>query len=292
METITKYEPMDISVLVKAGIVPEGTPKEMVDVFAGFCREKNLSPVQRQVHLVRRGNKFTIQTGIDGFRTLAERTEKYAGSDDYLFDEGLTEFQMIKEGRNKPITATATIHKLLPNGQIFPSKATARWDEYYPGEQLGFMWKKMPFLMLGKCAEALALRKAFPEALSGVYADEEMQQANGTQQQTEAVRDLTDDFSKCQTKDELKSLWGTLNETEKKEYYKLKEQVLTRIVKDNIEEYIGKLKTNTYESWANTIEIILDNMEAGEERDRLINMYNTRLEQIKVEHRYEPLPFK
>lgn len=175
--------PEDIKTLIQAQIIPNGTPEPIIKLFARVCAEKQLSPFSRQIHLVpRRDNKsnfvkYTIQIGIDGLRAIAERTGKYAGTDDYLFDEGLTLYQMLNANRNRPTTATATVYKILPNGQTFPIRATARWDEYYPGEKVGFMWDKMPFLMLGKVAEALALRKAFPDALGGLYADEEMHQA-------------------------------------------------------------------------------------------------------------------
>jgi phage recombination protein Bet len=170
-----------INTLVSANVIPKGTPEANIKLFAQVCKEKGLSPFSRQIHLIPRysqdkGTTYTIQAGIDGFRAIADRSNKYGGSDEYLFDEGLTEYQMLKAGRKKPTTATATVLKVVSNVMV-PTKATARWEEYYPGEKQGFMWNKMPFLMLGKCAEALALRKAFPEALSGLYTDEEMQQA-------------------------------------------------------------------------------------------------------------------
>jgi phage recombination protein Bet len=194
MENIQKYEAAkeslqlkkeEIETLVQAGVIPKGTPEAQIKLFARVCSEKNLSPFSRQIYLIPRNvmiqgkpeTRYTIQSAIDGFRAIADRTGKYAGNDDYLFNDGLTEFAMVNNKLMQPTTATATVYKVVNNLRC-PFTATARWDEYYPGDKLGFMWKKMPFLMLGKCAEALALRKAFPEVLGGIYTHEEMQQAD------------------------------------------------------------------------------------------------------------------
>jgi hypothetical protein len=85
--------------------------------------------------------------------------------------------------RGNPTTATATVYKSV-DGMRTAFTATAAWNEYFPGEAQGFMWKKMPYLMIGKCAEALALRKAFPAELSGVYTNEEMMQADSEPRQS------------------------------------------------------------------------------------------------------------
>ena len=157
----------DISTLVAANVIPQGTPAPVVKLFARFCSESRLSPFKRQVHLVGpRSGKFTIQTGIDGYRAIADRTGRYAGNDDPVFDD-----------EAKPTKATVTVHKMI-GGQRCAFTATARWSEYFPGDTQGFMWKKMPHLMLSKCAESLALRKAFPDELGGIYTDEEMEQAD------------------------------------------------------------------------------------------------------------------
>lgn len=157
------YSPAQIE-LIKNTVAVGATDNEL-GLFLQVCKNRKLDPFSRQIHFVKRAGKGTIQTGIDGFRTIAERTGHYAGNDDPVFDN-----------ETNPKHATVTVWKMV-NGVRCPFTATARWSQYCPGAGQDFMWKKMPHVMLGKCAEALALRKAFPEALSGLYSDEEMEQS-------------------------------------------------------------------------------------------------------------------
>src|SRR6185436_4664855 len=131
-----------------------------------------------------------IQVGIDGFRATAEKTGKYAGNDDAVFDgEQVIEYTVGEKKDKKTVTApnkaTVTVYKIV-EGVRYPFTATARWSEYYPGGRLAFQWHVRPFLMLGKCAEALALRKAFPALLSGIYVPEEMER--GAEENTDAEK--------------------------------------------------------------------------------------------------------
>lgn len=155
--------------LIKRTICVGGTDDELA-LFLYTCKRTGLDPLARQIYAVKRAGKMAIQTGIDGYRLIADRTGNLAGISDYLFDS--------EEGKT-PGKATVTVKKLLEGGTIADFTATARWGEYCAG---GPMWTKMPYLMLGKCAEALALRKAFPADLSGVYTTEEMAQADNEQQ--------------------------------------------------------------------------------------------------------------
>ncbi len=75
-----------------------------------------------------------------------------------------------------PRSATVTVYRLT-QGSRFAYTATARWEEYCPAAGADHMWRKMPHTMLAKCAEALALRKAFPKQLAGLFAREELDQA-------------------------------------------------------------------------------------------------------------------
>lgn len=159
--------------LVKRTVAKEATDDEL-KLFLYTAARTGLDPLVKQIYFVKRKNnktgiaEGTIQVGIDGMRATAEKTGVYAGNDDPVFDDEKT-----------PKKAMVTVYKIV-GGIRCPFTASARWDQYFPGEYLGFMWKKMPHVMLGKCAEALALRKAFPLVLGGIYTNEEMQQANKT----------------------------------------------------------------------------------------------------------------
>lgn len=138
-------------------------PKVDQDRLLHLASTTGLDPVQRHLYLISRKGKWQIQTGIDGFRAVAG-ANGLAGIDDAVFTE---------DDKGKPKSATVTVYKWGPNGTKAAYTATARWSEYNAG---GPMWSRMPQTMLGKCAEALALRKAFSQ-LSGMYTADEMDQA-------------------------------------------------------------------------------------------------------------------
>jgi phage recombination protein Bet len=172
--------------LIKRTIAKDASDDEL-RMFIQICKGANINPFLRQAHLVpfwdsKEGKeRRAIIIGIDGYRAIAESGGQYAGNDDPIC-EGELEINIAateKVAAKKmivPVKATATVYKVIGN-QRYPFSASARWDEYYPGAKKGNRWHAMPYLMLGKCAEALALRKAFPKLLSGIYAQEEMDQA-------------------------------------------------------------------------------------------------------------------
>ena len=157
--------------------VAAGTSDLELALFLEVAKSSGLNPFQRQIYAVMRWDaksrkeKMVIQTGIDGYRLIAARSGAHMGTTDPEFGP------ITKEGF--PEFARVIVRKLV-HGQLAEFPATARWSEYVQTGKEGptAMWKRMPHTMLGKCAEALALRKAFPAELSGVYSDVEMAQAD------------------------------------------------------------------------------------------------------------------
>jgi phage recombination protein Bet len=163
---------------VQAAIAPDLNPSEL-RLFAMVAYRSGLDPFARQIHAVKRQGKVTFQTGIDGFRSSAERTGAYDGQDEPEFGPICSCSEAPKP---HPEWARVTVYRIR-EGARKPQSATAYWHEFKPAPgQSGngdAMWKKMPRNQLAKCAEALAFRKAFPYVLADVYSHDEMAQADG-----------------------------------------------------------------------------------------------------------------
>lgn len=146
--------------------IAQGATDDELKLYLFDCARQGVHPLDKLVHFTKRSGKYTPITSIDFMRIRAADTGEMAGSDEPLFvSEGTAVF-----------SATVTVFRMT-QGQRFAYTATARWSEYKP-DQNDFMWRKMPHTMLGKCAEALALRKGFPRQLAGLYAKEELDQAD------------------------------------------------------------------------------------------------------------------
>jgi phage recombination protein Bet len=151
--------------LVRRTVAKDATNDELA-LFLYDCSRRGVHPLDKLLHFTKRGGKYTPVTSIDFMRSQAAASGEMAGSDDPVFEED----------EPHPLAATVTVYRITL-GQRYAYTATARWSEYCPDNAP--MWKRMPHTMLGKCAEALALRKAFPQQLAGLYSREEMDQADG-----------------------------------------------------------------------------------------------------------------
>lgn len=179
--------------------VAKGASDDELRMFIQVCKGANLNPFLKQVHLIPRWDSKAgqevraIQVSIDGFRAIAEESGAYAGNEDPVFTgEDIIQISAGKDTKatkevKVPEKATVTVYKLV-QGARYAFAATARWTEYYPGAKIGFQWHTKPYLMLGKCAEALALRKAFPKLLSGMYAQEELDKGQGESSESDKIQ--------------------------------------------------------------------------------------------------------
>lgn len=175
MSTLTKeIVELDAKKELLKQTICKGASDHEFELFAMICKRTGLDPFAKQVFPVFRWdsklgrNTMTVQTSIDGYRVIAERTGNYAPGKETTF---------AYNEKNDLVSATAYVKKLTRDGSWHEISSTAFWNEYCQKNKEGHpttFWAKMPHLMLAKCAETLALRKAFPVEMSGLYTEEEM----------------------------------------------------------------------------------------------------------------------
>ncbi|MGR3937073.1 recombinase RecT [Streptomyces sp. BRA346] len=169
----------------------EAVPAQL-GIFFHYCKASGLDPFGRQIYMIKRKSRgeirWTIQTGIDGYRLIARRAADRAGQpiayEDFVwYDAGGGEHTVWL--RDEPPAACKVV--VWRGDSRFP--AVAHWREYAPKVwdyeaqeyKLGGLWPQMPASQLSKVAEALALRRACPADLSGLHVDEEMHAADAAE---------------------------------------------------------------------------------------------------------------
>ena len=146
------------------------------------AKQLGLNPLLKQVYAVKRYDSklgrevMSVQIGIDGARGISETTDEYEGQTAPMWcgkDGQWTDVWLAKE---PPLAAKVGVFRKGFREAVF---GIAKYDSYVQVTKNGIapLWTKMPDIMLAKCAESLALRKAFPKKLNGIYTNEEMQQA-------------------------------------------------------------------------------------------------------------------
>jgi phage recombination protein Bet len=163
------WDDQQLAALKQIGLA--NAPKPELAVFLHYCQRTGLDPFARQIYMIERGGRYTIQSSIDGLRIVAQRSNEYAGQAGPFWCGADGVWTDVWLQQTPPTAAKVGV---MRKGFTEVLWAVAKFESYNANSPI---WKKMPDLMIAKCAEALALRKAFPNDLSGIYTAEEMEQA-------------------------------------------------------------------------------------------------------------------
>lgn len=220
MELKIAHSPQQLA-LIRNTVAKDCNQQEF-DLFIEMCRHQGLDPFKKQIYafvfkstrkskvdgkwIETEERRLTPVTSIDGYRSKAARCG------DYRPDDNEANFEYSAEAKNDEtnplgiIKCSVKAYKFGRDGQWYPCVGVAYWDEIAPivedgkfedGKFVGngkFIldkkkpnWRKMARTMLAKCAEAQALRKGWPEEMSGLYVEEELHKAVADMTASEAA---------------------------------------------------------------------------------------------------------
>jgi phage recombination protein Bet len=179
------YSSEDLEVIRNHVAGPDFTDSELAYCLS-VARARDLDPLQKQVYFSKRKKKgadgnysaaVTVEPTIDGFRAMAEKTGELDGYDGPYWCGADGEWHDAWLVKTPPVACKITVYR---TGKTRGFTAVARYEAYMQGydNKPNPIWAKMGETMLAKCAESLALRKAFPSVLGAFYTREEMAQAD------------------------------------------------------------------------------------------------------------------
>ena len=173
--------------VMRASLYPGAKP-DSIRMVMGYCAARNLDPLRKPVHIVpmwvkepgsdKGAMQDVVMPGIALYRIEAARTGEYAGKSEPIFGPMFTQ-KLGGADVSFPLWCKVTVYRMV-NGQRCEFAALEYWLENYATAKRdtdapNAMWKKRAFGQLAKCAEAQALRMAFPEATGGEATAEEME---------------------------------------------------------------------------------------------------------------------
>ncbi|MFJ8677194.1 phage recombination protein Bet [Streptomyces sp. NPDC093589] len=210
----TQWTEQQAAVLRQSGIKDEVTAAELSG-FLHLCQRTGLDPFSRQIYLIGRKDKragrevYTPQTGIDGYRVIAQRVTAQTGGtygyEDTVWCDPSGRWRDVWLVDAPPAAAKVTV---IRNGQRFSAVATFReYVQTFPDGNPKGLWAKMPAGQIAKCAETLALRKAFPHDLAGVYTAEEMEQADNPAPAQMPSRDYIAEAQSAESAGMVRTVW-------------------------------------------------------------------------------------